>query len=92
MEQRTSDIPIHTLKANPMQNTSSKKEIQDNLIAARAYEKWQERGCPMWEDALDWSAARAELDQELETDTALPARERASSTEPRQKNGLEAHG
>jgi len=35
------------------------------LIAARAYEKWQNRGCPMGQDGQsDWYAARTELEQE----------------------------
>lgn len=38
-------------------------EIEDALIAARAYEKWQQRGCPLGESEEDWFAARAELEQ-----------------------------
>jgi hypothetical protein len=40
-------------------------DLPEQLIAARAYEKWQRRGCPMGQDAAqDWYAARAELEQE----------------------------
>jgi hypothetical protein len=40
-------------------------DIPDELIAARAYELWQRRGCPMGHDTTeDWYAARAELAQE----------------------------
>jgi hypothetical protein len=40
-------------------------DMPDELIAVRAYEKWQQRGCPMWQDsAQDWFAARHELEQE----------------------------
>jgi len=39
---------------------------RDELIAARAYEKWQLRGCPMGQESSDqdWYAARAELEAE----------------------------
>ena len=40
-------------------------DLPEELIARRAYEKWQRRGCPMGQDAAqDWYAARAELEQE----------------------------
>jgi Protein of unknown function (DUF2934) len=40
-------------------------DIPEELIAARAYEKWKQRGSPMGHDsALDWHAARAELEEE----------------------------
>ena len=40
-------------------------DIPDELIAARAYELWQQRGCPMGQDgAEDWHAAREQLEQE----------------------------
>ena len=40
-------------------------DLPEQLIAMRAYEKWQRRGCPMGQDAAqDWYAARAELEQE----------------------------
>lgn len=39
--------------------------LPDALVAPRAYEKWQLRGCPLWQDTLqDWFAARHELEQE----------------------------
>jgi hypothetical protein len=56
--------------ASPAHDTSKAGEstfadIPDELIAARAYEFWQRRGCPMGHDsAEDWHAARAELTQE----------------------------
>jgi hypothetical protein len=41
-------------------------DIPDELIAARAYEIWRRRGCPMGQDSssADWFAARQELEQE----------------------------
>lgn len=44
---------------------SDPADIPDELIASRAYELWQRRGCPMGhESAQDWHAARAKLEQE----------------------------
>jgi hypothetical protein len=37
----------------------------EDRIAARAYEKWKQRGCPMGDSTRDWFAARAEIDAEL---------------------------
>jgi hypothetical protein len=48
----------------PEQTTSTKAgEDQDPraLIARRAYEKWQARGCPEGDDARDWFEAEQEL-------------------------------
>lgn len=39
---------------------------REQLIAARAYEKWKQRGCPLGDSKQDWFAARAEVDAELE--------------------------
>jgi len=39
-------------------------EITEEKIALRAYQKWQQRGCPLWDGETDWFAARAELEQE----------------------------
>jgi hypothetical protein len=34
----------------------------ENAIAARAYEFWQQRGCPVGSDQEDWFRAKAELE------------------------------
>jgi hypothetical protein len=40
-------------------------DIPEELIAARAYEIWQQRGCPMGHDSHeDWHAARTQLEEE----------------------------
>jgi len=39
-------------------------EIPTELVACRAYELWQQRGCPLWDGERDWFAARAELERE----------------------------
>jgi hypothetical protein len=36
-------------------------EISEEQIARRAYEIWQERGCPEGDGSQDWEAAKAEL-------------------------------
>jgi hypothetical protein len=45
---------------------SAPSDLPEELIAARAYEKWQLRGCPMGQEGSDqdWHAARAELEAE----------------------------
>jgi hypothetical protein len=40
-------------------------EIPEERIAALAYEKWKQRGCPIGDDEQDWFAARAELEHEV---------------------------
>jgi hypothetical protein len=35
-------------------------------IAARAYEKWRQRGCPQGDSKRDWYDASAEIEAELE--------------------------
>ncbi len=41
------------------------QEISQQMIARRAYEKWQLRGCPAGQDQEDWFTACAELEQEV---------------------------
>lgn len=45
---------------------SAPSDLPYELVAARAYEKWQLRGCPMGQEGSDqdWYAARAELEAE----------------------------
>src|ERR1700712_5438575 len=44
---------------------SAATDLPEELIAARAHEKWALRGCPMGQDSeQDWYAARAELEAE----------------------------
>ena len=37
------------------------REVSTEAIARRAYELWQERGCPPGDGVADWQAAEAEL-------------------------------
>lgn len=46
-------------------SSASPEDIPDELIAARAYEKWQRRGSPSGDNGShDWHAARTEIEQE----------------------------
>jgi hypothetical protein len=38
----------------------------EHQIAARAYEKWKQRGCPQGDSNRDWFAATREIEAELE--------------------------
>lgn len=37
------------------------REISDEAVAQRAYEIWQDRGCPEGTSEEDWETAKAEL-------------------------------
>ena len=37
------------------------REVSTEAIARRAYELWQERGCPPGDGVADWQAAEVEL-------------------------------
>ena len=57
------------LKIDPKKAITSYPDVQPNPtgavdeseIAARAYECWQERGCPVGSDQEDWFRAEEEL-------------------------------
>jgi len=67
-------------------------ELTNELIAERAYARWQQRGCPHGSDTEDWLAARAELEREMAEAEARfiehcraverAARDRSSDTPP----------
>jgi hypothetical protein len=38
--------------------------IAQDDIAKRAFERWQQRGCPLWDGEEDWFAAKSELEAE----------------------------
>ena len=47
------------------ERSTSPSDLPEELIANRAYEKWQLRGCPMGQDGeQDWFAAKDELEHE----------------------------
>jgi hypothetical protein len=54
-----------------------RREISEDAIAARAYERWQQRGCPLWQDEQDWFAARTELELEAAAESEPSATKRA---------------
>lgn len=49
----------------PQLGQKQRNNIEDQ-IAARAYEKWKQRGCPQGDSNRDWFAASAEVRAELE--------------------------
>ena len=57
------------LKIDPKKTTTSDPDVQpdrsetmeESAIAARAYECWKERGCPIGSDQEDWFRAEKEL-------------------------------
>lgn len=58
--------PFQVLAAPPPPKPKPAVELTDDMIAARAHEIWQRRGCPMDGDGKqDWYAAVAELQAEL---------------------------
>jgi len=63
-------------EAKAPQTESTKTEISRTLIAARAYDLWQRRGCPLGDGQQDWFSAKAEL--ESETRAASPVVIRAA--------------
>jgi hypothetical protein len=68
--QKQHSAPADTARDKPIiartSATSAASDLPEELIAARAYEKWQLRGCPMGQEssAQDWHNARAELEAE----------------------------
>jgi hypothetical protein len=67
------------LKIDPKKATTSDPDVQpgdrsepakENAVAARAYECWQERGCPIGSDQEDWFRAEAELKNQTKVPTA----------------------
>ncbi|HEX2879692.1 MAG TPA: DUF2934 domain-containing protein [Polyangiaceae bacterium] len=57
--------PKDAASENAFGAIANQSEISEELIACHAYEKWQQRGCPLWESEQDWFAARVELEQAL---------------------------
>jgi hypothetical protein len=57
------------LKIDPSRTVTKQPEVQHDMaqtsdedaIAARAYECWQERGCPIGSDQEDWFKAENEV-------------------------------
>jgi hypothetical protein len=50
-----------TVKQTVAPKLVERSEIQDDAIAARAYERFAARGCEHGHDVEDWLAAEAEL-------------------------------
>ena len=48
------------------QKTETTEPITDDTISIRAYQLWQDRGCPECDGAEDWQAAHQQLVAESE--------------------------
>lgn len=44
--------------------TQTSQGITDQMIADRAYQIWQARGCPQGDGRADWELARQQLESE----------------------------
>ena len=66
------------LKIDPKKSVTSDPDtppvptetVEDGAIAARAYELWQARGCPVGSPETDWLQAEEELRKRTEIATA----------------------
>ena len=79
MQKTKSKSTVHRIadaKASAPQ--TPRREISEDAIAARAYGRWQQRGCPLWQDEQDWFAARAELELEVAAESESSATKRVS--------------
>jgi hypothetical protein len=56
--QRAAKKPV---TSDPDSEPQQVDELDQTTIAARAYECWQKRGCPIGSDQEDWFQAEAEL-------------------------------
>jgi len=48
-----------------MKQSTIEIKVSEERIAARAFERWMGRGCPISDGRDDWFAARAELEAEM---------------------------
>jgi Protein of unknown function (DUF2934) len=44
---------------------SSTTQVCQDRVAARAYQKWMQKGCPQGSDKQDWAEAEAEIKAEM---------------------------
>ncbi|MEY4582569.1 MAG: hypothetical protein RL701_7272 [Pseudomonadota bacterium] len=62
---RRADVVFNPAGREVEPPTPQSRDLPEELIAARAYEIWQSRGCPMGQDSVsDWLAARTQLERE----------------------------
>jgi len=54
--------PKKTATSQPQTtHTAPANQIEEDQIAARAYQLWEERGCPIGSPEVDWYQAEQEL-------------------------------
>ena len=61
MARNKSPAPAQNSKPAPPSPTNGTAALNDQQIAERAYQKWQDRGCPIGDDLRDWFEAQGEL-------------------------------
>ncbi len=61
--------PKKSSTSQPTDSTEPKasETINENAIAALAYQLWQERGCPIGSDQEDWFRAEQEFQDRIPT-------------------------
>lgn len=57
----TKTAPATARPSTPATAGSRPGSVSRDAIAARAHQKWQQRGCPLGEDQRDWFEAEKEL-------------------------------
>lgn len=57
----TKTAPLGTRASTPTAAGSRPGSVSRDAIAALAYQKWQQRGCPRGDDYRDWYEAEKEL-------------------------------
>lgn len=62
--ERISSIAEAKAPAAPAIMATARREISPELIAARAYNIWEQEGCPQGHDVANWLLAETQLKQE----------------------------
>jgi hypothetical protein len=62
----SADSAVEVLMSKNAARLIGERILNPELIAARAYIKWIERGRPSGDGLEDWFAARAELEREIQ--------------------------
>jgi hypothetical protein len=61
MASRALEIDPKRVTSDPDVQPGSPDTVDERTIATRAYEIWQQRGCPIGSDQEDWFQAESEL-------------------------------
>lgn len=69
----TKKAPDRSVVSDPDNRAEHSEPIEESAIAARAYEIWHERGCPIGSDQQDWFRAEQELKDRTNEQTSAAA-------------------